>query len=110
MREIESDEREQFANARAASSAIAQTMDAQWLLDDLACAHTRVQRRVRILKDDLHVPARPTQTAARKRKHVLAAKSNGAGGRINQPQETASGGRLAAAGFADQTKRFAGLD
>jgi hypothetical protein len=41
-------------------------VDDQRLLDDLSCAHPRVERRVRILKDDLHVAARLAQPPPRK--------------------------------------------
>ena len=80
------------------------------LLDDRADAHPRVERRVRILKDDLEVPARAAELAARQRAHVHVLDADLAGGRLDQPQQAAPGRRLAAAGLADQAERLARRD
>ena len=61
-----------------------------------------------ILEDDLHVAAERAQRRAVERRHVRALEPDLARGRLDQPQDAAAGGRLAAAGFADQAQRLAG--
>src|SRR5438034_2225151 len=110
MHRIEPDEPEQLGDALLAPGARAQPVDDERLFDDLTCAHPRVQRRVRILKHDLHVAPRLAQTPAGKVEHVLAAESHRAGRGLDQPQHASPGRRLAAARLADEPERFALLD
>ena len=86
-------------------------MNDERLFDDLPRPHPRVERRIRILKHDLHLPPRCPQLATRdKREDILAAKADLARGRLDQPQQAAAGRRLAAAGLADQAERLALFD
>src|SRR2546430_655498 len=55
MLRAETDLLEQLVDTRALRSAARETVDLDALGDDRADAHTRVQRRVRVLKDDLHL-------------------------------------------------------
>ena len=53
----EADGAQQLVDAAAALPSLVQAVDAQRLGDDLAHRHARVQRRVRILEDDLQLAA-----------------------------------------------------
>src|SRR5436190_23527230 len=85
-------------------------MDDERLLDNLTRPHPRVERRVRILKHDLHVASRFAQPPARKCEHIFPSKTDVAGRRFDEPQQAAARRRLAAARFADQPERFALFD
>ena len=63
-----------------------------------------------ILKNDLHVPAHPAQLVLVEIGDFLALEAHRARRRVHQAQDQASGGRLAAAGFADQRQRLAAGD
>ena len=69
-----------------------------------------IERRVRILEDDLHLPAVGPQSRLAQARDVLAVKPDAAGGRLDQPQHGAADRRLAAAALADQAERLAALD
>src|SRR6476660_2309950 len=99
MSGIQTDETEQFLDAPAARVAIAELVDNQGFFDNLTGPHPRVERRIRVLKDDLHVPACLAKALARKPQHIVAAETNRAARRFDQPQDTASRRGFAAAGF-----------
>src|SRR5262249_26447874 len=82
----------------------------QRLADDLPHRHARVQRGIRILEDDLHVPRHRAQLVAAHRGDVAPLEPHAARGRLDQPQDAAAGGALAAARFADQAQRLAGRE
>jgi hypothetical protein len=67
----------------------------------------RVQRGVRILEHELHVPAQPLHARGRRRPHVLAVEPHHTGVRLDQPQEKPRERRLAASGLAHDAERLA---
>ena len=81
-------------------------MDLQRLGDDRADRHARIERRVRVLKHDLHLPAQRAQLGAVHRAHLPPFKPDLAGGRFIEAQNRAACGRLATATFADQAQRL----
>src|SRR5439155_13453930 len=87
-----------------------ESMDDERLLDNLPRAHARVQRRIRILKHNLHVAPRFAHAPSRERQHVLASKPHRARGGLDEPQQTTSRRGLAAAGLADQPEHLTLLD
>src|SRR5438132_8011690 len=97
VRRIEADEVEQLGHARAPLGAAPESMDDQRLLDDVPRAHARIQRRIGVLEDDLHLAARLAHSPPAEGKDVLAPKPHFAGRRLDQPQHAAPGRRLAAA-------------
>src|SRR5262245_47672115 len=103
---LETDQLEELDDARASLLDAADPMDAKRLLDDAADAHARVQRRVRILKHDLHVASRTTHTRRRERQHVLVPEVDLARARLDEAKSAASGGALAAAGLADEPEHL----
>src|SRR6266404_7533636 len=103
----ETDLLEQLVDTRALRSAARETVDLDALGDDRADAHARVQRRVRVLKDDLHVAPHRAEIASGQREDVAAVERDGARRRLGEAQDTTSERRLAAAGLADDAERLA---
>ena len=85
-------------------------MHPQRLVQDLAHGHARIERGIGVLKNDLHVPAQTAQFVLVEVGDLLALEAHRARRRVHQAQDQASGGRLAAAGFADQRQRLAAGD
>src|SRR6266853_457268 len=82
-------------------------MDDQGLFDNLARPHSWVERRVRILKDDLHLAPSLAHAAPREAEHVLAAKPHAASRGLDEAQHTPARCRFPASRFADQPECFA---
>src|SRR3972149_3543408 len=69
----------------------------QGLRDDLAHRHPRVERAVRVLEDDLHLPPHGPELGWRGRRQVLALEKDGAAGQLLQLEHAAACRGLAAA-------------
>jgi hypothetical protein len=108
------DHLQQLADARLQLVAVGDTVDHQRLADDLQHRHSRVERRERVLKNDLHVAPDRLQLAPRHRRQVhhlaLVTEPDLAGSRLRGPEHHPTGGGLAAAGLAHQPERLALLD
>ena len=89
---------------------VGQAVDAQPLADAGADRRPRVERRVRVLEDDLHPAAERLELRSRQRRDVGAVEQDPAAGRLDQPQERAPDGRLATARLADEAERLAATD
>jgi hypothetical protein len=87
-----------------------QLVDHQGLPDDRAHRHPGIQRRVRVLEDDLHFLAQGPERALVERGDVLVLEPDLARRRLDEPENGPPGGRLAAARLADQPQRLAGQD
>src|SRR5947199_2231158 len=85
-------------------------VDHEGLADDRPDRHSRIQRRVRVLEDDLHLLAERAQRALVQRGDVLALEGDLARGRLDQSQDRAAGGGLAAARLAHEPQRLARHD
>src|SRR5690606_10641787 len=72
--------------------------------------HPRIERRERILEDDVHVFAERTHLVAGQVGDVIAQEFDRASGRSRQPGDTLSHRGLATAGFADQPEDLAARD
>ena len=84
-------------------------MDRVGLADDRADRLARVQRRVGVLEDHLHLAAHRLQRRALDVRDVLPVKAHFAGGRLQQSRDQARGGALATARLADDAQRLAAL-
>src|SRR5581483_4783031 len=104
---VEADRLEQVADAALAVAARPLAVDEHRLLDDLPDRHARVERRVRILEDDLHLLAQLAQVVPARRRQLVAHEADGAAGRLQQLQDAVPGRRLAGAGLADEPERLA---
>src|SRR5436190_797266 len=71
---------------------------------------TRVQRRVRILEDQLHVPTQAFHAVRRCAANILAGEAHAPRVGLDQPQDQARQRRLAAAGFPDDAERLGRID
>ena len=103
----ETDDLEQLLHPPYLLLAVGQVVDLQWLPDDVTHGHARVQRRVGILEDDLHVPAQPAQLLFGEFEDVPAFEERLTTGRLHQPQDHPAQCGLAAAGFAHQPQGLA---
>src|SRR5688500_7044447 len=82
-------------------------MHLERLRQDLADRHARVEGRVRVLEDHLHVAPEPAQLLRRVRGEIGAFEDDLAAGGPLELQDAAPGRGLAAAGLADQAERLA---
>ena len=82
----------------------------QWFAHDVADGHAWVERRVRILKDHLHVLPQPAELLASQVREVGAFEVNVAGGGRQEANDDAPERRLAAPRLADQAERLPGRD
>src|SRR3954468_20081324 len=101
---------EDVSDARAALLRVADAVHAQRLADDVAGRHARIERRERILKDDLHLPSVGAQLRLGEMRDIRAVDLDLPRSRLDQPQDRATNGGLAAAGLAHQRERLAGAD
>ena len=101
--------RQQLLDRAPQLGAAGEAVQAQRLGQDLAHGHARIERRVGVLEDDLHVAAERAQRLAIGGAHVASLETDLAGGRLDQAQHQAAGRRLAAAGLADERQRLAGM-
>ena len=80
--------------------------DLQRLTDGAADVLAGIQRRIRVLEDDLHLLACLAQSFALEVGHVLSVQQDGARGRLVQVDDGAAQRGLAAAGLADNAQRL----
>src|SRR3989304_2866125 len=85
----------------------ADLVDAQALPDGLADRHPRIERRVRVLEDDLHVAAHGLQVGAAQLQHVDAVEPDGARAGLDQAQHRPSDRRLATTRLSHQAEGLA---
>ena len=104
---LEPDQAQQFLDSLLGGFSLRDAMDRQRLPDDVADRHARVERRVGVLEDDLHLFAQLADFLARELLHVAAFEENLAFGRRQKAQHDASRRRLARAGLAHEAQRFA---
>ncbi len=90
--------------------AILDAVDQQALGDDVAHGHARVQRRIGVLEDDLHVAAQRLEFVGAQIEDILPVEEDRARIRRNQAQDRPRHGGLATAGLADQPEGLAFLD
>jgi hypothetical protein len=107
---FESDNAQQLSHLLAKLRAARDAMNYQRLADDGGYRHSWIERRIGILKDDLHPAAESSQSAFPKAQEVHVIEHNAAFGRLNQTQQAAANGSLAASGFAYETQRLASFD
>ena len=88
----------------------AEPVDAQALADAVADRRPRVEAGVGVLEDDLHPPAVGLEVGALERRELGAVELDRPGGRLDEPQDEPTDGRLAAARLADQAERLAAPD
>ena len=80
------------------------------LADDVADRHAGVERGVRILEDDLHLPPHPAHLLATDLGQLDTLEAHRARGRLEELEDAVAGRRLARAGLADEPERLARSD
>ena len=85
-------------------------MDRQSFPHDGANGHARIQRGVRILKNDLRPSSHPTQIRAAQLEYIGPIKRDGPRCWLDQSERGASGRGFAASGFPDERQRLATLN
>jgi hypothetical protein len=85
-------------------------VDDEWLLDDRAHAHPRIERFGGILEDHLEIAAQRPELALGEVGDVGASELDGSGSRLEQADDGLAEGGFAAAGFTDEAEGFAGSD
>ena len=84
-----------------------QGRESEAFADDLPDAHARIERRVRVLEDDLHLAAHLAHRRRVQRQQLAPLEGDAAAGRLDEPDKAAPERRLAATRFADQPNRLA---
>ena len=97
---IEANDVEQLANAIHALLGRTDAMDDHGLGNNLADRHTRIERCIRILEDELHVAAHILELGLVHLGDIFALKVHLAGRRRVEVHDGAAGGGLTATGFA----------
>jgi hypothetical protein len=100
---------QQFSHPRVhVGGGLRQPMQAQRFGQQARHRHGRIERRIRILKDDLQRASSLAQRARIKRAEILPIEVDLARGRLDQPQQQPPQSRLPAPGLADDPDRFTG--
>ena len=107
---VEADDVEELAHAGAAVAARADAVHDERLRDDVADGHARVERRVRVLEDDLHLAPHLPHVLAAERRQLPPLEADRAAGRLEQAEDAVAGRGLAGAGLADEAERLALAD
>jgi hypothetical protein len=102
---VEPDERHELLDAQLALALVVlDPVDDERLGDDRADRLARVERRVGVLEDHLHVAPQRLELPARQRRDVPALEADRARRRVHQAQQQPGGRRLAAAALADDAR------
>src|SRR5262245_28188520 len=108
---IETTDREQLTDTRCAPSDMAlEAVNHDRLGDDFADLHARVERAVRVLKDDLNASPQRQEVLALGLGDIDAVEQDLTGGRPLEPQDAAACRGLAAAALADEPQGLAAAD
>src|SRR5574344_1418871 len=81
-------------------------VDEHWFRNNLTCRHTRVERRVRVLENNLHIFARFEQFAALHLRQIFSAEQYFSCSRFVQLSNSSCNGRLTATRLSYETERF----
>ncbi len=91
-------------------AAVGDFMDDEPFTDRVAHRAARIERRIRVLKDELHALPQAAKRLGAERQHIRSIEGHGAGRHRDEPEQCARGGRLAAARLAYQRQRLAAGD
>ncbi len=107
---LQPDESQQFLDPRLGLAPLCDLVDRKGLADDVADGHPRIERRVRVLEDDLHLLTQLANLFAAELVDVASVEDDLALGRRQEAQHDAAGRRLPRPGLADEPQRFAAPD
>src|SRR4029077_14408876 len=106
----EADDAEQLVHTGTPLGATGATVDQERFAGDVANGHSRVERRVRILEDDLHLAADLAHLTALEARDVPAVEDDLPGRGLCQLDQRAREGGLATAGLPHEPDRLPGLN
>jgi len=107
---LEADQLQHLLDARAKRRAREIGVDLQGLGNDVLHAHARTERAERVLEHHLHGPAVVHEVLALETGDVAALEGDRPRGRRLLQQDQLGGGRLPAAGLADEAERLARMN
>ena len=107
---VEAHDVEELAHGLHALLFGAHVVDRHGLRDDLADGHARVQARIWILEDELHVAAHLLELLMAHLRDVFALEIHLARGGVGQPHDGAARRGLTAAGFTHEAEGLARMD
>src|SRR4029079_7146670 len=107
----ETDPLERLARPRAKLLAIAdELVEAERIGDQRADRHRRIERRVRVLEDDLHPPSQRPQLRLAATVQLLAVEPDRARRRLDEPEQGPAERRLARPRLADEAEHLAAAE
>jgi hypothetical protein len=101
---------ERFGDTLPALDAFGDPVDLEGMPDRLLDRHRRIERGVRILKDDLHASTQTPQVAFRHPRDLLTFEANAALRRRNEPEQRAPKCGLAASRLTHESEDLAAAD
>ena len=107
---VEAHDVEELAHGLHALLLRAHVVDRHGLRHDLADGHTRVQARIWILEDELHVAAHLLELLVAHLRDIFALEIHLARGGVGQPHDGAARRGLTAAGFTHEAEGLARMD
>src|SRR5204863_2951467 len=107
---VEADYLEQPLRAPPARAPVADPMDDERLRNDVSDGHPRVERRIRVLEDDLHLAPHFAQLLAPDGRQLAAEELHRPLRRLQKLEDAVAGRRLARTRLADQPERLARVD
>jgi len=106
----EADDLQEVANLCVGLALGRETVGPQWLADDASNAVAGIEGRIRILEHHLHATAQRPQLVLAQLRDVATLEQDAPGGRLVEPQDRATDGRLATPGLPDEPDRLTALD
>ena len=107
---VQSDNVEKLADTLNALLLGAHAVNGHGLGDDLTDSHTRIERSIRILEDELHLATHILDLMLAHLGNIFTLEEHLTGGRLGQAHDGATRRGLTATGLADQTKGLARID
>ncbi len=106
---IQPDKAQQLHNLFLQLASFVGAVYAQRLGHDFFHPHPRIERGIRVLKNHLQVLPQSADLGFAESGQIFSLKPNLPFGRLQQLQNHLAGGRLAAAGFSDDSQRFSAV-
>src|SRR3954452_2223125 len=101
---IKSDLLKQVRHTVPSLTFISDAMYQHRLGDDRQDRHSRIQARVWVLENDLHVTAQRSQLTARRMRNIVILKDDSSAGRFVQAQNAAADRRFSATRFTNKSQ------
>jgi hypothetical protein len=104
-----SDLLEQVGDAYSGRRPLGQPMDTESLPDDCTDRQPGVERRIRVLKNDLHATSKAAELDRTKGQHIRAVELNLSRRRLDETQRAPTSGRFTTSRFPDKCQSLAAI-